>query len=191
MKRDIVDYMKGETKKIAFVFSCPGQEEQKSKKLVNGKTGENLDLLIEKNEDKVLSKIFDKEEINNWKKYKHKNPKGLRYFFRITNASNFVHYKIWNGRTEAKTSEIKNVDNIDRLIGELYDIEDAIICFGKKAKEALNHIQKFKSDKLNHNVRIVYLRHLGLQSLNQIKEVSTTEERLKVVADDFIRQMEN
>ena len=30
----------------AFIFSCPGQEELKSGKLVNGQTGKNLDMML-------------------------------------------------------------------------------------------------------------------------------------------------
>jgi hypothetical protein len=142
-------YNQGKFKDIAFVFSCPGQEEEKNKKPVSGITGHNLNLFI--------SELFknDKEKKN-----------FSRYDFRITNSVSQVYYRELNGRTEAKISEIKNSQNIERLYNEIKDIEKVIICFGRKAEKALKILSKTYDIS---KVEIIYFKHLGLQSLNRYK----------------------
>ena len=167
--RETVEYNKGKIKRIALIFSCPGQLEQIHNKLVFGKTGCNLEFLLKE----LKGRDFVKED------FKDRND------FTITNSHNKVHYKSWNNRTEPLLSEVKVPENIERLTTELKDAE-IIICFGKRPKVALEIC------KDNLKAKVLYSRHLGLQSLNQIyleKEISNrTEERIKIVAEELIDQ---
>jgi len=75
--------------KVAFVFSCPGQSEEKAQKPAAGQTGKNLDaLLVYLN--KKNSTIFRDTD---------------RYEYRITNAWDKVEFKSRTGRTEATKKE--------------------------------------------------------------------------------------
>ncbi len=174
--RETVDYNKGRINRIAFVFSCPGQEELKSGKLVYGKTGYNLELLLQE----LKKRDFITEKFEN------------RYDFTITNSHNEVHYKSWNNRTEPLLSEVRTSENIERLTTELKEAE-IIICFGKRPKIALEIC------KDNLKAKVLYSRHLGLQSLNQISEdingnkltkgkEGNTDKRIQVVAKELIDQ---
>lgn len=135
-------YNHGKTKKIAFVFSCPGQEEDKLGRPTAGQTGENLDVF--------LKTLFDKSSVD-------------RYDYRITNAFDKVFYESKDGRTEATQEEVLAESNIKRLHQELFDIEDVIIAFGNKAKLALEAVLK------NHDLKakIIETKHLGLQAINR------------------------
>lgn len=172
--RETVDYNKGRINRIAFVFSCPGKEEQDNNKPVAGKTGCNLELLLKE----LKKRDFIKEDFRD------------RYDFIITNSHNEVHYKALNNRTEPLNSKIKEESNLSRLKKELKDAE-IIICFGKKSKYALHQIK----DKLDEEAKILYSRHLGLMSLNQIKLekgiTNRTEERIKILAKDLIKQFQS
>lgn len=177
----------GKNKKIAFVFSCPGAAEEKHNKLVSGTTGKNLNKIIHiLRQDFSLEHIFNSED---------------RYHYRITNASMKVHYKAKDGRSEPTKKEILNVENIQRLTEDLRGFE-VIISFGNNANFAVNYCK----DKLE-NPKIINVRHLGLQSLNQIKvdvdgeDISNpnsdkdtgnanTLKRLKVVAKKIADQLE-
>src|SRR5690606_35035215 len=179
--RETVDYNKGRINRIAFVFSCPGQEELKSGKLVYGKTGYNLELLLQE----LKKRDFITEKFEN------------RYDFTITNSHNEVHYKALNNRTEPLNPKTKEEDNLQRLLKELKETE-IIICFGKKSKYALHQIK----DKLNEKSNILYSRHLGLMSLNQIKDdiqgkplengnKENTIKRIEVIAQNLTEQYLN
>lgn len=95
-----------------------------------------------------------------------------------------------NNRTEPLNSKIKEEGNLQRLLEELKETE-VIICFGEKSKYALHQIK----DKLNEKSKILYSRHLGLMSLNQIKLekgiTNRTEERIKILAKDLIKQFQS
>jgi uracil-DNA glycosylase len=178
--RDIVKCNEGKNNKIAFVFSCPGQEELNSEKLVFGQTGRNLESLLEE----LKRRDFIKEDFKD------------RYDFTITNSYNKVHYKGYldknDKRTEPLLSEVRTSENIERLTTELKEAE-IIICFGKRPKIALEIC------KNNLKARVLYSRHLGLQSLNQINEdingnkltkgkEGNTDKRIQVVAQELIDQ---
>lgn len=135
-------YNQGNSRKIALVFSCPGQEEDKLGRPTAGQTGENLDTFLES--------LLNKTTVN-------------RYDYRITNAFDKVFYESKDGRTEATTEEILADSNLKRLYEEVKDIEDVIIGFGKKAKMALDAVAK----KYLLKVKIVETKHLGLQALNR------------------------
>jgi uracil-DNA glycosylase len=177
-ERETVNFNNGRINRITFVFSCPGQEELKSGELVFGRTGCNLELLLKE----LKKRDFIAEDFKD------------RYDFRITNSHNQVYYKGYLGkndkRTEPLDSKIKEISNLERLIEELKETE-VIICFGKKSKYALSQIK----DKLNEKSKILYSRHLGLMSLNQIKLekgiTNRTEERIKILAKDLIKQFQS
>lgn len=132
--------------KTAFIFSCPGQEELKSGRLVNGQTGKNLDLMLS-----ILNKshpdIF---------------PSCDRYDYRITNSSEMVHYKAYDNRSEPSSKEITDSANIERL---KQDIEgyDYIITFGRSAALAAEHV---KNKYGFEGVSFMYSQHLSFLSLN-------------------------
>jgi len=146
---NIISRNDGKNTQVAFVFSCPGAVEEKSKILVNGVTGSNLTKLIEiirKNE--MYKNYFDSEN---------------RYDYRITNASEIVHYKKKDGISEASDKEIMSQKNIERLIDDLIGFS-VIITFGDKSYNAV----KYCENKIG-NTKIINVRHLSMLSINQIK----------------------
>ena len=165
--------------RTAFVFSCPGQEEEKSGLLVNGQTGRNLDMLLHFLHQKRPD-LFPSED---------------RYYYRITNSSERIHYKARDGRTEPSSAEIKAPDNLERLTGDIKDY-DVVITFGRGATEAVSLL----ADKLD-NKKILHSRHLSFLSLNSgVKndingepiprgDPDSTKKRLEAVAADIISQI--
>lgn len=131
--------------RTAFVFSCPGQEELKSGRLVNGQTGRNLDGVLE-----ILNK-----------KYPEIFHSADRYDYRITNSSDIVHYKAHDGRSEPKIQEITDPQNLERL---RRDIEgySYVITFGRSAQSA---VSAAIGDNEN-SIKLIYSRHLSFLSLN-------------------------
>jgi uracil-DNA glycosylase len=155
--KDGIHLQVGSRTKVALVFSCPGQFEEKNGGPVKGKTGDNLKVVLDNIQGKSgFPKKLILEEL------------------RITNSWDGVLYKKKDNRTEAKlnTAEIYSERNLQRLEDELKDIEDVIICFGKKAFKALAKIK----DRLPSNVIILESSHLSLQSLNRVikKDVNDT-----------------
>lgn len=167
--------------KTAFIFSCPGQEEMKSGKLVNGQTGKNLDVMLS-----ILNKS-----------YPDIFPYTNRYDYRITNSSQQVHYKAFDGRTEPRKDEIISEDNIRRLYDDIVNYK-YIITFGKCASLAAQRAAEMfdSKDKI-----IMYSQHLSFLSLNSsIKEdihgdpiergsKDSTYKRLEVTAQKIIDQL--
>jgi len=131
----------------AYVFSAPGQKEENATCPVSGTTGQHLDQLIE-----ILA------------------TKGLslppRQHARITNAWDGVEFKGRTGRTKAGDNQILNKLNLARLAAELADISQCVICFGKKAKLAVDMIK----DRLQPGCEVIYAQHLSPQSINRIKQ---------------------
>ncbi len=167
---------------VALVLSCPGTEEAKSGKLVSGKTGENLNKVLQ-HLSNSLSSIFHSSD---------------RYDYRITNSSNIVHPNNIDNRTEPLLKEIKDASNLLRLYKEIKDFT-YVISFGKKAGRAVEECLKDKKEKPIH---IHYEYHLGCQGINHIhkdeygytiestknpkRQAENTEKRLKVVAKAII-----
>ena len=151
-------YNQGIYKKIALIFSCPGQEEEIKGQPTSGTTGTNLEYF--------LSQLYLNQNFN------FRN----RYDFRISNSVSEVHFKERTNRTEPLISTIKKKDNIIRLYNEIKDIETLIICFGKKAEIAIKEVLK-RYNSLTH-LQIIYSPHIGLQSLNR-KKYNCDDELLK------------
>ncbi len=130
----------------AFIFSCPGQEERKSGKLVNGQTGKNLDGMLS-----ILRQ-----------QYPDIFPSDNRYDYRITNSSEQVHYQAYDHKSEPGKKEIMDPQNLLRL---KQDIEGYryVITFGRcaaaAAKEAASRFG------LEQTV-FLYSQHLSFLSLN-------------------------
>lgn len=181
-----VPFWEGENTDIAFVFSCPGKEEEKTGRVVSGTTGRNLDILLE-----TMCETSKDNSI-----FRSAN----RYHYRITNASNIIHYKEKDNRTEPTCSEICSRENIDRLTRELSGYK-IIITFGDKANCAISLCGEQLTD-----AKIVSVQHLGMQSLNQIKNDEkndpiinigklrtqgqiNTQKRLRVVVSEIIKQL--
>ncbi len=132
--------------RTAFVFSCPGQQELKSGKLVNGQTGKNLDGMLA-----ILGK-----------QYPDIFPSENRYDYRITNSSERVHFKAFDGRTEPQMKEITEKDNLLRLKNDLSGYK-YVITFGRCAAAAVSEVCKMFDMK---DVVIMYSQHLSFLSLN-------------------------
>lgn len=90
-------------------------------------------------------------------------------------------------RTEPTSLMIKKVGNLNRISRELKDIKGTIICFGKKADIA---ISACKNKGLLKN-ETISVRHLSLQSINQIKVSSKTpkNERTRVRIERVVRDV--
>ena len=149
MNRNQCHYNQGIYKKIALIFSCPGQEEEIKGQPTSGTTGTNLEYF--------LSQLYLNQNFN----YTD------RYDFRISNSVSDVYFKERTNRTEPLISTIKKKDNIVRLYNEIKDIETLIICFGKKAEIAIKEV--LKEYNCITNLEVIYFPHLGLQSLNSLK----------------------
>lgn len=173
MANSSAHFNKGKSSNIAFVFSCPGQEEMNAKRPVNGITGANLEILLGILKENKFIEDFQS-----------------RYDFRITNAFSKVLFKEKDQRTEATLSEIYEPKNIKRLYTELEDISDVIICFGRKALKAVQRVNKTQPHRLKPH--IISSCHLGLSSLNRVKVneegSKATRARLTLVANNIISQ---
>lgn len=175
--KSIVKYNKGSDDcVVAFVFSCPGTEEKKNKKLVFGKTGENLNTILQ-DLIKQFPELFHSTN---------------RYAYRITNASQIVHPNKGDKRTEPLISEITAAGNLKRLYNEIKNYK-YVISFGNKAKRAVDDCLVGKKKKPIH---IHYKYHLGLQSINRRikidiygKEIPTAKHNKKISAENNIKRL--
>jgi hypothetical protein len=169
--------------KYAFVFSVPGKLELYNNRPVVGETGVMLEkLLLLLNED--IFKSIDSTKYTN------------RYQFRITNSWPEPIFKSKNNSTEASHTKVSSNTNIQRLKKELEDITECIFVFGKKAELVI------RNRKVKEGIRadkVIYIRHLSLSSLNQIKEDvnkvnlkkgddSNTDKRLEVIGQDILKK---
>lgn len=144
-------FQKGTTQEIAIIFSCPGKKEKKAGYPAAGITGSNLSKLIN---------MLNNMSIFPFNNLKKKN-------LRITNAWSKVEYEELTERSEASFEEIMNKDNLDRLNEEIKDINNLILCFGDRAKVAVLALKY--ANKIKNNLKIIFVEHLGMQSLNRIK----------------------
>ena len=134
------------TKRVVFVFSCPGQKEAQAGMPCSGRTGKNLDLLLTQLHQKYPC-YFSSQK---------------RYDYRIINASTKVHYMKKTGDTEPSEPEIDDSNNIARIEASLHK-DDIVICFGEKAKYAIDIVNKNKRIRLR---KIILAEHLSFQHLN-------------------------
>lgn len=176
---DIVKYEEGKScKEIAFVFACPGRVEADADngkgRVCAGKTGDNLEKLIRKLNEKE-PELFQIPNGNNED----------RYEYLITNSYDGVLYKDKDRRTQPYIREIKNEENIKRLSRELKGCK-IIIAMGKKAEVAIKELEK---QKLLNEKRIAFSRHLGLQSLNPWKKGRTLDEKIEFLAKQIFEDI--
>lgn len=175
-------YEQGSEKNVTCVFSCPGRLEEKNNRPVSGVTGSNLNKLFLILNDKLKVNVFERGKVT------------------ITNATCKIEYKSKTGKSEGTKKEVLEDSNLERLFNDLCNTEKYILVFGENAKLALKEIEK--RYKFFYNPKIIYVRHLGLQSLNQIKndinhkplqrgESNNTIKRLEVVVEDMLKQMKN
>lgn len=134
--------------KIAFVFSCPGKDEESFNPPgpAKGQTGENLEVVLQNLSNTYPLEGFTREEIV------------------ITNAWSNVEYEAKTNRSEATCSEITKPDNLERLLSEVKNIKKYIVTCGEKAELAINTL--FFSNRLSTSVIIVRVAHLGNQGIN-------------------------
>ena len=152
----------------AFVLSVPGADEQHCGKPVSGDTGANLDaalvLLNTKN-----AKLF---------------PSALRYDYRITNAFAEPRAKsLGHASSEAKTSEIRNPQNIARVITELAGCNVVVLC-GRRAQ--LLYGQVSGSAKV-----VIKVAHPGNRGLNRAFPGSTPADSPNGAKQHRIKQWAN
>lgn len=183
------DYTTKKTQ-VCFIFSCPGYEELINNKVCCGKTGDNLDILLN-----ILHSID-----------KNLFPSTNRYDYDILNSSNVVHYYALDNKTEPEKSEILN--NKVRIFNYIDSNKQLkyIVLFGKKADNLSTEIKKHID---NNNLKMLIIKnlpHLGYQSINQIKKDENnksineknyptpeerTKARLKVIANKIINQIKD
>lgn len=157
----------GKDDAVVFVFSCPGQEEEKSGRVCTGRTGEHLDYLVGLLND-------ERPDV-----FKYRD----RYSYRITNASDRVYYKATTDSTEAPDSDIKDPINIARISDEVKNAK-YILCMGRKAHTAV---------ELAHpKGKIIISDHLSLSNLNRnskYKDMETPSEKIKFIAQQILSQV--
>lgn len=146
--RNSVHYESGSKNDIAVVLSCPGQDEETADPPgpAKGQTGKNLEKILEILTSKYGHQGFTRDEIC------------------ITNAWDQVEYPDKTKRSEAKITEILTSNNLDRLVSEVNCINKIIICCGVNATASVLALSY--AGKLNPNTRVLFLDHIGNQSLN-------------------------
>ena len=166
-----VSYNKGFLK-IAFVFSCPGKEEDKCNKVCSGQTGINLSDLISVLAEKKPTVFASRN----------------KYDYLITNASDAIQYMDKDKRTEPLKSEILLAENLYRLEHELKDCS-LIICMGAKATLAVS--------ALDLPIKTINSIHCGNQSLNKKYRINTQSNskerriiRIEKLANEIIDSMD-
>lgn len=158
---------------VAFVFSCPGQEEEKHGYLCAGQTGDNLKILIMQlyqliqSEAKHLLDLFVSDRRED-------------YF--ITNASNCVHYKTLTNNSEPGKKEILVPENLSRLNAELKNRKIVVFC-GKQAEYA--------SKKINISGKSIVVCHLSNRGLVKYykgigREPLSIKQRIQRLAGEII-----
>ncbi|MEG0094290.1 MAG: hypothetical protein RR945_03520 [Erysipelotrichaceae bacterium] len=174
-------YNEGEiNQNVAFVFSCPGEKELLLGKPVAGRTGENLNLLLE-----LLNKkngtVF---------------PSTDRYSYLITNASSEIHYKAYDGHSEPTQTEITQEENLNRLKADLLN-KEFVITFGKKAKFAVSQLTI--NSRITDRI-IINVPHLSMQSLNRLSLAESLnkyeghkkiELKIEEIAEQICEQISN
>ena len=168
-KTDSPYYHQGKSNSIALIFSCPGNKEEVAGKPISGQTGENFEIVLQSLKDIKIQTFLPYEK---------------RYDFTITNAWTGIQSMSATKRTEATKKQITAPENIQRLCCEIKDIDDYIICFGRKAKLAVENIVR---DNLKKSVRVINVTHTSPRTFNKLG--NTKEERAKVIAECIIKQM--
>lgn len=144
-----VHFQQGSENQVAFVFSCPGREEEKAGYPAAKMTGINLaKLFVVLNEMKMKDYHFTRERVT------------------ITNAWANVEYDAKTCRSEATNEEVLSPDNLNRLLVELAAVTELIVCCGQKARLAVQALAA--ENRLKAGTRVVYINHLGMKSINQI-----------------------
>ncbi|WP_312422252.1 hypothetical protein [Anaerospora hongkongensis] len=144
-----VHFQQGSENQFAFVFSCPGREEEKAGYPAAKMTGINLaKLFVVLNEMKMKDYHFARERVT------------------ITNAWANVEYDAKTCRSEATNEEVLSPENLLRLGAELKAVTELIVGCGQKARLAIQALAA--AEQLHDGVRIVFINHLGMKSINQI-----------------------
>ena len=150
---------------LCIILSCPGEEELIKQRVCVGKTGKNLECILKLVLPKFNEKIIGKSDSSEIRDFQE----GFRYNYTIINASNVVHFRDYNG-AEARDSEIKNKENIERVkkaLSIIKNIEYFLVC-GDKAKILFNEI------KDNYpNGRCSQICHVGGVGIRKIYGNST------------------
>ena len=138
---------------IAFVFSCPGREEQSAGCPAAGQTGRNLEDAL------CFMRGYNYDGIDNVA-----SDDWTRGNILITNAWPRVEFQTQTGRSEASAREVLCENNVQRLAGELGAITEVIVCCGARARAVVCRL--YDRGLLADGVRIASLCHLSNQALN-------------------------
>jgi uracil-DNA glycosylase len=170
----------GKEKRVAVVLACPGKAEEQIGLPAVGPTGRNLNVLLD-----LLARRLRRPDLT-------------RQNITVTNASSTVMYEAQDGDTEPSKADVQDPKNLCRVQEELREITDFVIFSGQAAKALMGSLQ------LPNRPKFVHVRHLGLQSLNQIKlqdaganqtgraegvGEDNTRRRLEIVADEITEQL--
>jgi uracil-DNA glycosylase len=143
-------YEKGSKLEIAFVFSCPGKEEEEQGKPAARNTGKNLkDLLL------ILRRDYGLTEFQ-------------RGWITIANSWPIVEYEEKTGRSEATLPEVMAASNLDRLAEDIVDVTRYVICCGDNALASVSGLRE--ANRLTENLKVIQVKHLGNRGLNHIHE---------------------
>lgn len=164
-------FSRGSSNAVAFVFSCPGRVEKLCRHPAAGRTGRNLEALLE-----VISTMYP----------------GLRLTRKditISNAWDQVEYLSETGRTEASDEQVRSIQNIERLAGEILHVTGLVVFCGDKARLAATEIDT--KGLLSNAPRFAYLGHLGTRGLNAVSHDTNGAPILSAVAQKTMGAQES
>jgi hypothetical protein len=141
-------YQPGIDQDVAYLFSAPGQEEEKAGRPAAGKTGMHLTLLITILRYRGLTFLPFREQAT------------------VDNAWPHILFEKKSGRTEGTDKEILAPENLERLASEIGHIEKWLVCFGAKAHLAASKTKEM--GLLKNNCRLVKSKHLSPRVINFI-----------------------
>ena len=121
---------------LCIILSCPGEEELIEQKVCVGKTGRNLECVLELVLLKFNKKIIGRSDSSAVGDFQE----GFRYNYTILNASNKVYFRALNS-AEASEDEIidtKNITRVEKMLEGL-KIKYFLIC-GKNAEMLFDKI---------------------------------------------------
>jgi len=171
MTNNCTYFCNGKFLKAALIFGTPGIEEEFNNFPIPGRIRKNLEVILEKL--KTQNYFIEYENI---------------YDFRITHAvTSAFKYKNRTKKEKAIMTEVLSEHNLKRLLEEIIDIKELIICFGNKAHLA---IEKIKPE-LNQDVKIIKVLHLSPVSFNSIKGALNYDDKIDHICDDITMQIKS
>ena len=154
--------------RAGFVFICPGRHEQNRGYPCAAGTGANL--------ARVLVELNRRDPA--------RFPSADRRDYVVTNAWSTVEFPAATGRSVPTEAEVLQVDNLERLAGEIAGLPLLVAC-GAQAHAALRRL--VETGRIT--APVAYGRHLSQRSVNMIAGGSTTPERIAIWVDQVLAQL--